>query len=126
MPLATSHAARRKRIKRTLKRTSGYYGNASRLYRYAKQASDRAGQFSYRDRRKKKSTWRQLWIIRINAACRANGIAYSRFIAGLKAARIEMDRKALAQLAVEDAEAFTALVDQARKALDAQAAPASS
>jgi len=117
MPKAQNHAASRKRRQRTLKRTKGYFGNASRLYRYAKQASDRAGQFAYRDRRNKKREFRKLWIVRINAACRQHGMAYSRFMAGLKQAGIELDRKALSELAIHDEAAFKALVEKSQGAL---------
>lgn len=117
MPKAQNISATRKRHKRTLKLAKGYFGNASRLYRYAKQAVDRAGQYAFNDRRKNKGNFRSLWIVRINAACRAEGIAYSRFICGLKAAGIEMDRKALSQLAIEDAVAFKALVEKAKAAI---------
>ena len=117
MPKAQNHQASRKRRKRTLRQTKGYFGNASRLYRYAKQASDRAGQFAFRDRRAKKREFRKLWIVRINAACRLNGIAYSRFIAGLNKAGIELDRKALSELAIHDEVGFKALVEKAQSAL---------
>ena len=117
MPKAQNHAASRKRRKRTLRSTKGYFGNASRLYRYAKQAADRAGVFAYRDRRTKKREFRKLWIVRINAACRQHGMAYSRFIAGLNKAGIELDRKALSELAIHDEAAFKALVEKAQSAL---------
>jgi large subunit ribosomal protein L20 len=119
MPRATSSPAVRRRRKRLLKSTKGYWGNASRLPRYAKQARDRAGQFAYRDRRKKKTTMRQLWIIRINAACRANDISYSHFMNGLKKADIEMDRKALSELAIHNEAAFNQLIAYAKEALKA-------
>ena len=117
MPKAQNHQASRKRRKRTLRATKGFFGNASRLYRYAKQASDRAGVFAYRDRRTKKREFRKLWIVRINAACRQHGVAYSRFIAGLNKAGIELDRKALSEMAIHDEVAFEALVKQAQTAL---------
>ncbi len=117
MPKSQNIQATRKRHKRTLRQAKGYFGNASRLYRYAKQATDRAGQFAYRDRRVKKREFRKLWIVRINAACRAQGIAYSRFMAGLNKAGIELDRKALSELAIHDEAAFTALVSKAQDAL---------
>ncbi len=117
MPKTQNIQASRQRRQRTLKRTKGYFGNASRLYRYAKQAADRAGQYAYRDRRNRKRDFRSLWIVRINAACRAEGIAYSRFIAGLNKAGVELDRKALSEMAIHDAPAFKALVDKARAAL---------
>ncbi len=117
MPRVTNAVATRKRHKRTLNQARGYYGNKSRLYRYAKAALERAGQFAYRDRRKKKSTMRQLWIIRINAACRPLGITYCRLIAGLTKANIQVDRKAMSELAIHDAAAFEVLVKQAQAAL---------
>ncbi len=119
MPRATNGPATKARRKRTLKTTKGYFGNKSRLYRYAKDARDRAEHYAFRDRRKKKGEFRQLWIVRINAACRLNGVAYSRFMAGLKKAGIEMDRKQLSELAIADEAAFTALVGQAKAALEA-------
>ena len=119
MPRATNAPATRKRRQRVLKSTKGQFGNKSRLYRYAKDAAMHAGVYAYRDRRKKKTEFRQLWIIRINAACRLNGIAYSRFMAGLKAAQIELDRKALSELAIHDEVAFAALVEKAKAAISA-------
>ncbi|MBN2069634.1 MAG: 50S ribosomal protein L20 [Opitutales bacterium] len=115
MPKARNVQATRKRRKRLLNRAKGYFGNKSRLYRYAKDAVEHAGVYAYRDRRKKKSEFRKLWIVRINAACRAEGIAYSRFINGLAKAGIELDRKALSQLAIEDAAAFKALVAKVKE-----------
>ena len=117
MPKAHNNVASRKRRQRTLRQTKGFFGNASRLYRYAKQASDRAGVFAYRDRRVKKREFRKLWIVRINAACRQHGVAYSRFIAGLNKAGIELDRKALSELAIHDEGAFKALVEKSQSAL---------
>ncbi len=120
MPKAQNTSATRKRRKRVLKKARGYFGNKSRLYRYAKDAVDRAGVYAYRDRRKKKSEFRNLWIVRINAACRAEGIAYSRFINGLKKANIQMDRKQISELAIHDPEAFKALVAKAREGLETE------
>ena len=117
MPRATNTPATHRRRKRVLKRARGYWGNRSRLYRYAVDAVDRAGQYAYRDRRKKKTQWRRLWIVRVNSACRRHEINYSRFIHGLRAAGIELDRKALSELAIHDEPAFKALVDKARAAL---------
>ena len=119
MPRATNAVATKHRRKRILKRAKGYWGNKSKLYRYAKDAVQRAGQFAYRDRRKKKTEMRQLWIIRINAACRPHGITYSRFMNGLAKAGIEMDRKAISELAIHDASAFQVLVTKAQEALKA-------
>jgi large subunit ribosomal protein L20 len=117
MPRATNSPASRKRRKKVLKEARGYFGNKSKLFRYAKEAVAHAGQYAYRDRRKKKSDWRALWIVRINAACRSAGISYSRFIEGLAAANIGIDRKVLADLAVNDAAGFNAIVEKARAAL---------
>lgn len=116
MPRSTVSPAVRKKRKRVLKRASGYFGNKSRLYRYAKDAVDRAGVYSYRDRRTKKREMRKLWIVRINAACRAHDISYSRFMCGLRNAGIELDRKALSELAIHDEAGFAGLVKQARDA----------
>ena len=113
MPRARNVPATRKRRKKVLKKAKGYFGNKSRLFRYAKDAVDRAESYAYRDRRKKKSEFRKLWIVRINAACRQHGTSYSAFIAGLKRAGIEVDRKVLADLAVNEPTAFAALVEQA-------------
>ncbi len=121
MPRATNAAYTRARRKRTLRRAKGYFGNKSRLFRYAKDAVSRSEQFAYRDRRKKKSEFRQLWIVRINAACRAHGIAYSRFINGLNRAGIELDRKSLSELAIHDEKAFAAIVQKAQDALKSEA-----
>jgi large subunit ribosomal protein L20 len=117
MPRATNSPASRRRRKRVIKSARGYFGNKSKLYRYAKDAVDHARQHAYRDRRNKKRTWRSLWIVRINAACRANGITYSRFMEGMAAAEIALDRKILADLAVRDETAFSGLVEKARSAL---------
>ena len=117
MPRATNSPASRRRRKRVIKSARGYFGNKSKLYRYAKDAVDHARQHAYRDRRNKKRTWRALWIVRINTACRANGITYSRFMEGMAAAEIALDRKILADLAVRDETAFSGLVEKARAAL---------
>lgn len=102
--------ASRKRRKRLLKTTRGYFGNKSRLFRYAKDAAQRAGKYAYRDRRVRRREFRRLWIVRINAACRAAGLKYSVFMAGLKKAGIELDRKQLSELAINDEAAFATLV----------------
>jgi large subunit ribosomal protein L20 len=111
--------AAKKRHKKVLKQAKGYYGNKSRSFRAANEQVLHSGQYAFRDRRAKKGEFRRLWIQRINAACRLpeNEISYSRFIAGLNAAGIEVDRKILADLAVTDATAFSALVAQAKAAL---------
>ena len=106
----------RARHKKILKQAKGYYGARSRVYRVAFQAVIKAGQYAYRDRQKKRQ-FRQLWIARINAAARQNGISYSKFINGLKKASVEIDRKILADIAVFDKLAFTALVEKAKAAL---------
>ena len=116
MPRATNAPATRARRKKVLKKARGYFGNASRLFRYAKHAVDRAEQYAYRDRRKKKSEFRQLWIVRINAACREEGINYSRFMNGLKKLGIEINRKSLSELAVNDPDAFKALIEKVKAA----------
>ncbi len=110
------------RHKKVLKQAKGYRGARSRLYKVAKQAVDKAGQYAYRDRRQRKRQFRSLWIVRINAAARENGISYSRFIAGLNKASIELDRKVLSDLAVHDKVAFMALAEQAKLALDSPTA----
>jgi len=124
MPRATNSPASRKRRKKTLKYAKGYYGSKSKLFRYAKEAVQHAWQYAYRDRRKKKGEFRSLWIVRISAACRNNGISYNRFIEGLAAAKIGLDRKVLSDLAIRDEAAFSALVNQARDALKTKAAAA--
>ena len=107
----------RRRHKKVLKQAKGYYGARSRVFRVAKQAVIKAGQYAYRDRRQRKRQFRALWITRINAAARSNGINYSQFINGLKKASIELDRRVLADIAVHDKAAFTAIVEQAKSAL---------
>ena len=109
----------RARHKKVLKQAKGYYGARSRVYRVAFQAVTKAGQYAYRDRRAKKRTFRQLWIARINAASRQNGLSYSRFINGLKKTSVEIDRKILADIAVYDQVAFAALVEKAKEGLAA-------
>jgi large subunit ribosomal protein L20 len=108
----------KKHHKAVLEKAKGYYGHRSRTYRAANEAVMHAGQYAFRDRRAKKGEFRSLWIQRINAACRQNDVSYSRFIAGLKAAGIEVDRKILADIAVQDAAAFSSLVAASRAALD--------
>lgn len=103
-----------KKRREVLDQASGYRGQRSRLYRKAKEQSLHSATYAYRDRRTKKRDFRGLWIQRINAACRENGMTYNRFINGLKNAGVEVDRKMLAELAVNDAPAFTALVDVAK------------
>lgn len=106
-----------KKRRTTLERASGYRGQRSRLYRKAKEQVTHSLTYAYRDRRARKGDFRRLWIQRINAAARQNGMTYNRLIQGLKAAGVEVDRRALAEIAVSDAAAFTALIEVARKAL---------
>ena len=107
------------RHKKVLKQAKGFRGARSRTYKVAKQAVMRAGQYAYRDRRVKKRVFRSLWIVRINAAARDNGMTYSQLIAGLKKANIDLDRKVLASLAVKDKEAFSLIAEQAKSNLAA-------
>src|SRR5512144_68675 len=116
------NAAKKRRT--TLERASGYRGQRSRLYRKAKEQVSHSLVYAYRDRKARKGDFRQLWIQRINAAARQNGLTYNRFIQGLKAAGVEVDRKVLADLAVTDPAAFAALVGVAKAALPAAPAPA--
>jgi len=109
----------RARHKKVLGKAKGYYGARSKIFRVAKQAVIKAGQYAYRDRRQRKRQFRALWIARINAASRLNGLSYSRFINGLSKAGVEVDRKILADLAVNDADAFAALAEQAKAGLAA-------
>lgn len=108
----------RKSRKATLKKAKGHYGNRSRSFRSANESVMHAGAYAFRDRRARKGEMRRLWVQRINAACRENGTTYSRFIFGLKEAGIEVDRKVLADLAVTDAAAFSALVQSANAAAE--------
>jgi large subunit ribosomal protein L20 len=117
MPRIKRGVTARKRHKKVLKQAKGYYGARSRVYRVAKQAVIKAGQYAYRDRRQRKRQFRALWIARINAAARINGVSYSRLIAGLKKASIEIDRKMLADLAVQEKAAFAAIAEKAKQAL---------
>jgi large subunit ribosomal protein L20 len=120
---------RRKTRKKLLSMARGYFLGKSKLYKFAKEATDRAGNFAYTGRKRKKRDYRRLWIVRINAAARQNDISYSRFIAGLKLAGIDLDRKSLAEIAARDAAGFVKLVESAKAALPAPApaaaAPAS-
>ena len=99
--------------KKVLKKAKGYYGARSKVYRVAKQAVIKAGQYAYRDRRQRKRQFRRLWIVRINAAAREHGLSYSRFISGLKEAGIEVDRKVLADIAMHEKDTFAALAQRA-------------
>ena len=106
-----------RRHKKILKRAKGYYGARSRVYRVAVQAVTKAGQYAYRDRRNKKRSFRRLWIARINAGARLNGLSYSRFINGMKKANIDLDRRVLADIAMHDAATFSVLVEKAKAEL---------
>jgi len=117
----TTTKARHKRI---LEQAKGYYGRRKNTIRIAKQAVEKAGQYSYRDRKVKKRSFRALWIQRINAAVRAEGLTYSQFMNGLKLAGVELDRKVLADIAMHEGEAFSAIVAQAKAAMPQQAEPA--
>ncbi len=117
MPRATNNPAAKQRRKKYLKSAKGFVGGKGNQYRQARETVDRALAYAYRDRRNKKREFRRLWITRINAAARLNGLSYSRFMNGLKCAEIDIDRKMLADLAVADAGAFTKLADAAKAAL---------
>ena len=117
MPRATNAPASRKRRKRILKKAKGFRGSRSKLFRTAKDAVYKAQTWAYRDRKNRKRNFRRLWIQRISTACREQGLTYSRFIEGLAAAGIDLDRKVLADLAVHSPDAFNALVDRAKAAL---------
>jgi len=117
MPRTRKGAARRQARKRLLKRTKGYFGSRSKLYRVAKQSRMKADQYAYRDRRARKRDFRRLWITRISAACRQRGITYSLFVGGLKKAGVDLNRKMLAELALNDPKAFDAVVQEAQAAL---------
>jgi large subunit ribosomal protein L20 len=116
MPRVKRGSKRRQRRKKTLRLAKGYFLTKSKLFRSAKEAVDRAGRFAYIGRRRKKRDFRRLWIIRINAAARQNDISYSRFIAGLRKSGVELDRKALAEIAVHDPQAFASLAESAKAA----------
>jgi large subunit ribosomal protein L20 len=118
MPRVKRGVQARAKHKKVLDKAKGYYGARRKVYRVAKQAVIKAGQYAYRDRRQRKRQFRALWIARINAAARENGLSYSRFINGLSKAGIEVDRKVLADLAVFDAAAFSALAAQAKAGLE--------
>lgn len=119
MPRATNNPASRQRRKKILKLAEGYRGSHHRLIKTAKQAIDHAGQYAYRDRRVRKREFRKLWIARINAGARANGLSYNRFISGLKKANIPLDRKMLAEIAATDEVAFAEIVARVKATLEA-------
>ena len=118
MPRVKRGVTARARHKKVIEQAKGYRGRRNNVYRIAKEAVMKAGQYQYRDRRQKKREFRALWIARINAAARPLGLSYSRLINGLSLAGIEIDRKALADLAVHEAAAFTAIAEQAKAALE--------
>ena len=117
MPKVKHSVATKKRKKKVLKQAKGYWGGRSRLFRTAREAVDRAQVYAYRDRRNRKRDFRRLWIARINAAARLNGLSYSQLIHGLAQANIDINRKVLAELAVNDPAAFSAVAEQAKAQL---------
>jgi large subunit ribosomal protein L20 len=119
MPRARSNVPRLKRKKQIMKAARGAFGGRSKLWKAAKETVERGWKYAYRDRKNKKRDFRRLWITRINAAAHQNDLSYSKFMNGLRKAGIEIDRKILADLAVHDPAAFTALADKARSALNA-------
>ena len=123
MARVTRGPRRARRRKKILKQTKGYYGAKSKSHRIAKQAIDRSLAFAYRDRRQKKRNFRSLWIVRINAAARLNGISYSRLMEGLRKAECEINRKMLADLAVRDPKAFAEVAETAKTALEPTPSP---
>lgn len=125
MPRVKRGPRRARRRKKILKQAKGYYGTKSRSHRMAKLAVDRSLKFAYRDRRQKKRNFRSLWIVRINAAARLNGLSYNRLIEGLNKSGSEINRKMLADLAVRDPNAFSQVVETAKQALDTAPAPSS-
>jgi large subunit ribosomal protein L20 len=118
MPRAVDGTRRTARRKKVLKDAKGFWGRRSKLYRTAKDAVRKSQQYAYRDRKVRKRDFRRLWITRISAGCRAEGLSYSRFIHGLNKAEIEINRKALSNLAIEDKDAFRAVVEKAKTALE--------
>lgn len=118
MPRATNAPASRERRKKVVKSASGYRGRRSKLFRYAKDATMKGKYWAYRDRKTRKRNFRMLWVQRLNAAVRAQGLTYSRFAEGLKAANIGLDRKILSEIAITDEAAFKGIVDKVRTALD--------
>ena len=118
MPRVKRSVHARKKRRKVLEQAKGYWGLKKSSYRYAKEQVEHSLVYAYRDRKNKKRTFRQLWIIRINAAARANGLSYNQFIAGLREAGVELDRKSLAELAVSDPAAFTVVAEQAKAGLE--------
>ena len=122
MPRAQKGAARRKSRNRVMNQARGYRGSRSRSWERAKQAVTRAGAYSYRDRRARKRDFRRLWITRITAACRQRNLSYSRFMAGIRAAEIQLNRRMLSEIAIHDPAGFDAITEQANQALSQKAA----
>ncbi len=120
MPRVKRGVVARAKHKKILDKAKGYYGARSRVFRVAKQAVIKAGQYAYRDRRQRKRVFRNLWVMRINAAARELGMSYSRFIEGLKAASIDVNRKILSDIAINDKDAFKAIAEKAQAALEAK------
>lgn len=116
MPRATNNPASRRRRKKILKKAKGFFQGRRKLYRQAKETVIRGMAFAFRDRKARKREFRSLWNIRINAACRENGISYSRFISGLKKGKVSLDRKSLAELALKEPQTFKRLVEVAKNA----------
>jgi len=121
MPRAVDGTRRKERRKKILKHAKGYWGRRGSNFRIAKDAVAKGLRYSYRDRKRRKRDFRSLWIVRIGAVCRASGLTYSRFIAGLNAAGITINRKALSNLAIEDPAAFGKIIEKAKEALDKKA-----
>lgn len=124
MPRATNAPASRERRKRVVKSAKGYRGRRSKLFRYAKDATMKAKYWAYRDRKTRKRNFRMLWVQRLNAAVRAQGLTYSRFAEGLKAAGIELDRKILSELAISDEAGFKSIVATVKEALEKKSSAA--
>ena len=124
MPRVKRSVHARKKRRKVLEQAKGYWGIKKSSYKYAKEQVEHSLVYAYRDRKNKKRTFRRLWIMRINAGARANGLSYNQFIAGLKAGGVELDRKILADLAATDPDQFAALAGQAKQALEKQREPA--
>src|SRR5438270_5269183 len=118
MPRVKRSVHARKKRRKVLEEAKGYFGLKKSNYKYAKEQVERSLAYAYRDRKVRKREFRRLWIMRINAGARANGLSYNQFMAGLKAANVELDRKVLAELAVSDPQAFGAIAEQAKSALE--------
>src|SRR5947207_15273228 len=121
MPRVKRSVHARKKRRKVLEQAKGYWGLKKSSYRYAKEQVDHSLAYAYRDRKAKKRTFRRLWIMRINAAARTNGMSYNQFIAGCKAANVELDRKVLSELAVSDPQAFAAIAERAKSGLPSPA-----